>query len=56
LAILTKILLGNVCWLALIIIGEFNDHFKSGLGFKIRHLYFNLPFTQENSKKTNNLC
>ncbi len=30
--VLTKILLGNVCWLALIIIGEFNDHFKSGLG------------------------
>jgi hypothetical protein len=33
--ILSKILLGNVCWLHLIIIWEFNGHSKSGLGLKI---------------------
>jgi hypothetical protein len=39
LTILTKFLLGNMCWLLLIIILEFNDHSKSGLGSKIRLLY-----------------
>jgi hypothetical protein len=31
--IYTNILLGNICWLVLNIIREFNDHSKSGLGF-----------------------
>jgi hypothetical protein len=34
-SILTKILLGNICWLLLIIIWKFSDHSKSGLKSKI---------------------
>jgi hypothetical protein len=39
LSILTKILLRNIYWLALIIIREFEGHSKSGLESKIRLLY-----------------
>jgi hypothetical protein len=37
--------------LALIIIGEFNDHFKSGLGFKIRlPMYFDEVFSESDAE------
>ncbi len=38
-SILTKILLGNLCWLLFIIIWEFNDDSKSFRGLKIQPLY-----------------
>jgi hypothetical protein len=38
-SILTKISLGNLYWLALIITREFNDDSKSGRGSKVRPIY-----------------
>jgi hypothetical protein len=51
LTILTKILLGNLCWLVSIIIREFKGHCNSGLGTGVANPNWSLGLNLENLPK-----